>query len=70
MMELTFLIEDAAEGGFTAKALGESIFTQAESLAELKKMVKEAVLCHFEESNMPRIVRLHYVKDEILPIAS
>ncbi|MEO8086275.1 MAG: 2-oxoisovalerate dehydrogenase [Bacteroidota bacterium] len=69
-MELIFLIEDAAEGGFTAKALGESIFTRAESLAELKKMAKEAVLCHFEESKIPKNVRLHYVKDEILPIAS
>jgi predicted RNase H-like HicB family nuclease len=70
MKELIFLIEDAPEGGFIAKALGESIFTQAESLDELKKMIQDAVLCHFEEDKLPHVVRLHYVKDEILPIAS
>ena len=70
MNELIFLVEDADEGGFTAKALGESIFTQAESLSELKRMVRDAVLIHYEGSEIPRIVRLHYVKDEILPIAS
>lgn len=70
MNELIFLVEDAVEGGFTARALGESIFTQAETLIELRKMVRDAVLCHFEESKLPKVVRLHYVKDEILPIAS
>ncbi len=70
MNELIFLVEDAVEGGFTARALGESIFTQAESLNELKIMIRDAVLCHFDESKLPKVVRLHYVKDEILQIAS
>ena len=70
MTELIFLIEDAPEGGLIAKALGESIFTQAETLDELKKMIRDAVLCHFDEAKLPKFVRLHYVKDEILSIAS
>lgn len=69
MNELIFLIEDAPEGGFTAKALGQDIFTEAETFAELKDMIKDAVLCHFEEAELPKVIRLHYVKDELMPLA-
>jgi predicted RNase H-like HicB family nuclease len=48
MIEIIFVVEDAPEGGFTAKALGESIFTEAETIDELKTNVKEAVECHFD----------------------
>lgn len=57
--ELIFLVEEALEGGYTAKALGESIFTEANTLSELKKMVKDAVKCHFEKGKAPKIIRLH-----------
>ena len=60
MKELIFLVEEAAEGGFTARALGESVFTQAESLSELKVMIRDAVLCHFAEGDLPKVVRLQY----------
>lgn len=56
--EVICIVEDAPEGGFTAKALGEVIFTEADSLPELKEMVRDAVLCHFEEGQRPRIIRL------------
>jgi hypothetical protein len=56
--ELIFIVEDAPEGGFTAKALGEAIFTEADSLPELEEMVRDAVLCHYEEGQHPRIIRL------------
>jgi len=49
MNELFFLIEDALEGGFTAKALGESIFTQGDSMDELKANIRDAIECHFGE---------------------
>lgn len=66
MKEVFFLVEEAIEGGYTAKALGESIFTEADTIDALKKEIKDAVLCHFEESEMPKIVRLHMVKEETM----
>ena len=69
MKELIFQIEAAPEGGFSASALGESIFTEADTWAELRIAIKEAVLCHFDEGNAPALVRLHRVQDELLAIA-
>lgn len=66
MTEIVFLVEDAAEGGYTARALGESIFTEAENLDELRQNVREAVACHFEDGAGPRVIRLHFVRDEVL----
>ncbi|WP_423148543.1 2-oxoisovalerate dehydrogenase [Rubrolithibacter danxiaensis] len=66
MKELFFLVEEAAEGGYTAKALGESIFTEADSIEDLKIEIKDAVFCHFEENDLPKIIRLHMVKEETL----
>lgn len=54
------------EGGYEAHALGQAIFTEAETLEELKARVRDAVLCHFEEETRPRLIRLHVVKDELL----
>jgi predicted RNase H-like HicB family nuclease len=68
MTEVFFLVEEALEGGYTAKALGESIFTEGETLEELKVNVKEAVHCHFEEDDLPKIIRLHLVKEELLTV--
>ena len=66
--EIIFLVEESLEGGFEAKALGYSIFTQAETFEELKEAVKDSTRCHFEDDNMPRIIRLHQVKEEVLSI--
>ena len=68
MNELIFLVEEADEGGFTARALGESIVTQAETLEELKTNVKDAVRCHFENDKLPKMIRLHYVKEEVFAV--
>jgi predicted RNase H-like HicB family nuclease len=68
MKEIIFLIEEALEGGFTAKALGESIFTAGETLDEVKSNIKEAVECHFEETELPKLIRLHIVKDELMTL--
>ncbi|MEC9492693.1 hypothetical protein [Flexistipes sp.] len=70
MKELIFQIEDDPEGGFTARGLGESIFTDGNSWKELKTNIKDAVKCHFDESEIPKVIRLHYVKDEIMEVAS
>jgi len=60
MNELIFMVEDAPEGGFVARALGESIVTEADTIAELPGKVRDAVRCHFEEGKAPKIVRLHH----------
>ena len=64
--EIIFLVEESLEGGWEAKALGHSIYTEAETLEELKEAVRDAVRCHFEEENLPRMIRLHVVRDEVL----
>jgi predicted RNase H-like HicB family nuclease len=64
MNEIIFVVEESLDGGFEAKALGESIFTEGETLEELRENIKEAVQCHFE-INSPKMIRLHYVKEEV-----
>jgi len=64
--EVIFLIEEAPEGGFTAKALGYSIFTEADTWDELREAIRDAVNCHFEPGEMPPVIRLHYVREEVL----
>jgi hypothetical protein len=66
MSEVIFNVEEAPEGGFTARALGYSIFTEADTLEELRAAVLEAVRCHFDPGTGPAVVRLHIVRDEIL----
>jgi hypothetical protein len=68
MTEVIFLVEEAIEGGFTARALGESIFTEADTLEDLRKNVRESVECHFDEGQMPRLIRLHMVKEEVITV--
>ncbi len=68
MNEIIFLVEDAPEGGFTARALGESIFTEADTLPELRLQVQDAVRCHFEEGKAPKMIRLHFVREEVLAL--
>jgi hypothetical protein len=66
--EIIFSIQESPEGGYEARALGQAIFTQAETMDELKKNVREAVRCHFEQGEAPSVIRLHMVKDEVLPV--
>ena len=65
MNEIIFAVTDAPEGGLTARALGASIFTEADTLPELRQAVRDAVRCHFEEGQMPSLIRLHYVREEV-----
>ncbi|MDQ6893724.1 MAG: 2-oxoisovalerate dehydrogenase [Acidobacteriota bacterium] len=64
--EILFLVEEAPEGGLTARAMGQSIFTEADSLDELHAAVRDAVACHFDEGGRPALIRLHFVKEEVL----
>jgi hypothetical protein len=67
MNELIFMVEEASEGGFTARALGESIFAEAETMEDLTVQIRDAVACHFDEAARPKMLRLHYVKDQVIP---
>jgi len=68
MAEIPFIVEEAAEGGYTARAVGASIVTEADTLEELREMLRDAVRCHFDENDAdrPRAIRLHLVHDEII----
>ncbi len=65
--EIIFAVEESPEGGYEARALGHSIFTQADSLGELREMVRDAVRCHFDSDSIPAVIRLHFVHDEVIP---
>jgi predicted RNase H-like HicB family nuclease len=67
MSEIIFLVEEAPEGGYTARAISHSIFTEGDTLDELRENVREAVDCHFEENQSPKLIRLHIVREEVLP---
>jgi hypothetical protein len=66
--EIIFSVLDSPEGGYEARALGHPIFTQAETMDELKDMVRDAVRCHFDDKNAPAVIRLHIVKDEVISV--
>lgn len=66
MEELIFIVEDTPEGGYTARALGASIFSEADDLPNLRDQVRDAVRCHFDGGQGPKIIRLHFVREEVL----
>jgi hypothetical protein len=66
--EIIFTVQDSPEGGYEARALGYSIFTQADTLDELREMVRDAVRCHFDDPQRPRVIRLHMVRDEVIHV--
>ena len=66
MAEILFLVEEAPEGGFTARALGHSIYTEADTWDDLKVAIQDALACHFDPDQRPRVVRLHYLREEVI----
>lgn len=67
MNEIIFLIEDDPEGGYNAQALGYSIFTEGETVEEIKENITDALSCYFNKlEDIPKIIRLHFVREEIL----
>ena len=66
MTEILFTVAEAPEGGYAAAAVGAAIFTEADTLDDLRKQVREAVECHFGPGTAPRLIRLHIVRDEVL----
>ncbi len=64
--EIIFEVSESLDGGYEARALSAAIFTQGDSMDELKKNLKEAVQCHFDEGEAPSVIRLHLVRDEVI----
>ena len=68
MNELIFIVEEAPEGGYIARALGASIFTEADDLTSLQDQVRDAVRCHYEPEQAPKLIRLHFVREEVIAV--
>jgi hypothetical protein len=68
MNEIIFVVETAPEGGLIARALGCSVFTEGADMEEIHRNVRDAVICHFEESERPKVIRLHMVHDELIAV--
>lgn len=66
MTEIHFIVEEAPEGGFVARAMGADIFTEADDLQALHTQVRGAVRCHFDEGQVPSLIRLHITREEVL----
>lgn len=66
--EIIFLVEESLDGELEARALGYSIYSEADTLGELKEAVRDAVRCHFDENDLLRMIRLHLARDEILAV--
>jgi hypothetical protein len=65
--EIIFSVRESAEGGYEAAALGFDIFTEADDMIQLRTQVRDAVRCHFDAEQAPRVIRLHLVREEVLP---
>jgi hypothetical protein len=66
MKEIIFIVGESPEGGSEARALDHSIFTDGEDIEQLKANVKNAVATHFEVDQMPKVIRLHMVKEIVI----
>ena len=66
--EIIFYIEESLEGGYEARALGYSIFTDGDTIDELKENIRDAVHCHFDTNDAPRIINLHFVREEAIAL--
>jgi len=66
--EIIFKATESLDGGYEAQAVGHSIYTQCDKYEELADALRDAVKCHFDESEMPSLIRIHLVKDEVITV--
>ena len=66
--EVIFDVTESVERGYEARALGHSIFTQGDNWDDLKTMVRDAVRCSFDVGEIPRVIRLHLVIEEVIDV--
>lgn len=66
--EIIFVIEEEPDGGYCARALNDSIVTQADQLNQMHDIIRDAVRCHFDEGKEPKVIHLHFVRDETIAL--
>ena len=66
--EIIFVVNESLDGGYEAKAVGHSIYTQCDEYSELQETLRDAVKCHFDEDKMPALIRIYWVKDEVIAV--
>ena len=66
--EIIFTVTESLDGGYEAKAMGHSIYTQCDGYDELSAILRDAVRCHFNEDELPSLIRIHLVKDEVVAV--
>ena len=66
--EVIFTVTESLDGGYEAEAVGYSIYTQCDEYSELRETLRDAVKCHFDEDKMPLLIRIHWVKDEVMAV--
>jgi hypothetical protein len=64
--EIHFIVEEAAEGGYLARAVGVDIFSEADDLPGLREQIRDAVRCHFDDGERPSLIRLHISREEVI----
>ncbi len=64
--EIVFTVERAPEGSLVVGAEGQAIFVEVENEADLHDQVRDAVSCHFDEGQVPKVIRLHFVRDKVI----
>ena len=67
--QIFFAVHESPEGGYEAEALKHSIYTEADTLEELRSEIQDAVACHFEQEKRPELIHLHFVREEVLVAA-
>ena len=66
--EIVFQVRESPDGGYSASAVGQSIITQGDDWDELIYMMRDAVLCHFDDGEAPQAIRVHIVQNEVIPV--
>ncbi len=66
--EIVFQVWESSEGGYEARAVGYSIFTEGDDWEHLKFMMRDAVLCHFDDGQAPQSIRVHLIQSEVIPV--
>ena len=66
--EIVFQVRESLDGGYSARAVGYNIFTQGDDWEDLKYMLRDAVLCYFDEGEVPQAIRVHLVQNEVIPV--
>ena len=66
--EIIFTVSESLDGGYEARAMGHSIYTQCDEYSELQETLRDAVKCHFDEDKMPVSIHIHFVRDEVIAV--